>query len=98
LEGGKGRQNGARESRRQSGGYEYKSVRDSEEKNSEEGGGQGEVGEILGTNKMRESLMDMRFKGVGGEGKRGPKRIKLVCWGVVGEGSEVEVNAGQGDV
>jgi hypothetical protein len=40
----------------------------------------------------------MRFKGVGGEGKRGPKRIKLVCWGVVGEGSEAEVNAGQGDV
>jgi hypothetical protein len=27
--------------------------------NSEKGGGQGEVGEILGTTKMRESLMDM---------------------------------------
>jgi hypothetical protein len=44
------------------------------------------VGEILGTSKLSESRMDMRFKGVRGEGECGPKRIKLVFRGGIDEG------------
>ena len=42
--------------------------------------------------------MDMGLKGVRGEGECGPKRIKLVCWGAIGEGVKSEVDTGQGDV
>ena len=37
--------------------------------------------------------MDMKFKGVRGEWESGPESVKLVCWGVVGEGSEEEIDA-----
>ncbi len=54
-----------------------------------EGGGQGEVGEILGTGKLSESFKDMGFKGVRGEGECGPKSIKLMRWSAIGEGEAI---------
>jgi hypothetical protein len=42
--------------------------------------------------------MDMEFKGVRGERECGAEGVELVCGGVVGEGVEVENDAGQGDV
>ena len=52
----------------------------------------------MGMRKLGERRMDMRFKGVRGEGECGPKGVKLVCWGAIGEGAEAEVDKGQGDV
>ena len=52
----------------------------------------------MGTGKLSESFKDMRFQGVRGEGECGPKSIKLMRWGVIGEGSEAEIDTGQGDV
>ena len=40
--------------------------------------------------------MDMRFKGVRGEEECVPKSIKLMRWGVIGEGAEAEVDTSQG--
>ena len=47
---------------------------------------------------MSESFKDMGFKGVRGKGECGPKSIKLMRWGVIGEGAEAEIDTGQGDV
>ena len=43
-------------------------------------------------------MVDMGFKGVGGEGECGSKSIKLMRWGAIGEGTESEIGTGQGDV
>jgi hypothetical protein len=48
--------------------------------------------------KLGERRMDMRFKGVRGEEECVPKSIKLMRWGVIGEGAEAEIDTGQGDV
>ena len=47
---------------------------------------------------MSESFEDMEFKGVRGEGECCPKSIKLMRWGVIGEGAEAEIDTGEGDV
>jgi hypothetical protein len=46
--------------------------------------------------KLGERRMDMRFKGVRGEEECVPKSIKLMRWGVIGEGAEAEVDTSQG--
>ena len=52
----------------------------------------------MGTGELSESFKDMGFKGVRGEGECGPKSIKLMRWGAIGEGAEAEIDTGQGDV
>jgi hypothetical protein len=52
----------------------------------------------LGTGKLSENFKDMGFKGVRGEGECGPKSIKLMRWGAIGEGAEEEIDTVQGDV
>jgi hypothetical protein len=52
----------------------------------------------LGTRKVSESFMDMGFKGVRGAGECGPKSLKLMRWGAIGEGAEEEIDMVQGDV
>ena len=39
----------------------------------------------------------MKIKGVRGESECGVESVKLVRWGVVGEGSEAEIDSDQGD-
>ncbi len=56
--------------------------------------GEGEVCEVLGSIKLGESCMDMKFKGVRGEGEVGVESVELVCWGVVGETAETEIDVG----
>ena len=47
---------------------------------------------------MSEGFKDMGFKGVRGEGECCPKSIKLMRWGVIGEGAEAEIDTVQDDV
>ncbi len=47
---------------------------------------------------MRSASWDMEFKRVRGERECGVESIDLVCWGVIGEGPETEVDTVQNDV